>query len=568
MAQDVKYKISLEDKFSSPMRRANDSVSSFDEKVVSTNKSTSSFIKKLGLITAGVIAIKKAFDLSKKAFTLGADMEQTEIAFGTFLRSAEKGKQVIAELNEFANVTPFDNDEIIKTGRVLLAAGIPAEKLTGRLKTLGDIAAGTNVPITDLGNIYSKAMNKGKLQAEELNQLAERGIPIIEVLSKEFGVTKQEVFDLGSKGKITSDVMNKAFNRMTEKGGIFFNLMEKQSKSASGLFSTLQGKVKLVGVEIGKRMLPAQKNLVKNTISLVDKINQWVKIPVAEEIQKEQKQINLLVAQLTSANTSEEKRKEILDEIKNINPKVTEGIDRENISTERLVKNLQAYNEEAVKRIVVSNLEEKETKQLIKVAKKREKLLNNELMALEAITDFDKNIAFSDKLTTDEKIKTAKNRLNQILKEQEATGKLGSIYVDASSAIGGTVDTRTKEQKVLAKLNIAQANIIENQKSLNKEENKGLDLSKRVEAAKKLLGITDKVSTTPITAQVTGLDKVEDQVTRITSAAPKTFNININNLVEEFNINSQTVTEGASEAKNIVVEELTKAVIDVQARAS
>ena len=259
--KDVRYRISLEDRFSKNIKRAEKNTSSFERKIIQAGKAVAVFF--------GARAILKVGNSVRK---LGAEMEQTEIAFGTFLRSADKGRKVIAELNEFANVTPFDNEEIIKSGRVLLAANVPAEELTDTLKTIGDIAAGTNVPITELGSIYAKVMNKGKLQAEELNQLAERGIPIIDELSKQFGITKQEVFELGSKGKITSDIMQDAFKRMTKKGGIFFNLMQKQSESAAGLLSTFTGKMKLAGVELGKRMLPAAKKVTKQLIGFADKL--------------------------------------------------------------------------------------------------------------------------------------------------------------------------------------------------------------------------------------------------------------------------------------------------------
>jgi hypothetical protein len=66
---------------------------------------------------------------------------------------------------------------------------------------------------------------------------------------------------------------------------------------------------------------------------------------------------------------------------------------------------------------------------------------------------------------------------------------------------------------------------------------------------------------------VEGIGQVEEQVTKITSAAPKVFNINIESLIEELSINSQTVTEGVSELQNVVTEALTRAVADVQARA-
>ena len=159
--------------------------------------------------------------LGKKVVGLGVDMEKTRVAFSTFLGDTDKANNLIEQLNTFANVTPFNNAEIIKSGRLLLSAGIGAEDIVKNLKMIGDVSAGANVPITELSAIFQKATNKGKLQAEELNQFAERGIPILDVLSKMYGKSKEEIMKMGSQGKITSDVMNQAFQQMTSDGESF-----------------------------------------------------------------------------------------------------------------------------------------------------------------------------------------------------------------------------------------------------------------------------------------------------------------------------------------------------------
>lgn len=266
MAVDIEYVIRLNDKLSNKLRVVQTQVDKLNNKV---NKTKSNFSGLAGTFAriGGTVALGMA---AKAVVTLGANMEQTRVAFATFLGDAEKANVLIAQLNEFANVTPFNNEEIIKSGRLLLAAGIPAEKITDQLKQIGDVAAGANVPITELAAIFQKATNKGKLQAEELNQFSERGIPLLDELSKMFGKSKEEVLKLGSQGKITSGVMNQAFTNMTSEGGIFFNLMEKQSKTLGGRFSTLIGKLQTLGIAIGEALIPVLGVLTNVAIALVE----------------------------------------------------------------------------------------------------------------------------------------------------------------------------------------------------------------------------------------------------------------------------------------------------------
>lgn len=266
MAVDVIYTIRAVNKATGPVQEVTKGFKQADSQAVSLNNT----VKGLGATLRRAFAAIGAIRAAKEVLTLGINMEQTRVAFATFLGDAEKANTLIDQLNEFSNVTPFDNAQVIQSGRILLSAGTAAEDVTSQLKMVGDVAAGANVPLNELANIYAKAMNKGKLQAEELNQLSERGIPIIQVLSEKFGVTKEEVFKLGSEGKITSQVMNQAFNSMTSEGGLFFDMMRKQSETAGGRLSTLLGKAQTLGIKIGEALLPAVNAFADFSIALLD----------------------------------------------------------------------------------------------------------------------------------------------------------------------------------------------------------------------------------------------------------------------------------------------------------
>ena len=152
--------------------------------------------------------------------------------------------------------------------RLLLAAGIEADGVTKHLKAIGDVAAGSNVPITELTAIFQKGFSKGKIQGEQLDQFAERGINIIPELAKAMGVAEDAVRDLGSKGKITRDHLVLAFQNMSSEGGTFFDLMKKQSATVGGRFSTLIGKLQLTGIEIGEKLLPVMGQFVDVALRL------------------------------------------------------------------------------------------------------------------------------------------------------------------------------------------------------------------------------------------------------------------------------------------------------------
>ena len=203
---------------------------------------------KAGLVVGAVALLTKGL---KASVVASANLETIETSFVSITGSASEAKDVMEDLASFTASTPFQLEGVAKAARQLITAKGDTEGLTEELQTLGDIAATAAVPIEDLAAIYTKAFNKGKVQAEELNQISERGIPIIKVLADQYGVTKEEVFKLGSEGKIAFSDLQTALRSMSEEGGIAFGAMERQSETLNGKWSTLKDNLNLAAGAMG-----------------------------------------------------------------------------------------------------------------------------------------------------------------------------------------------------------------------------------------------------------------------------------------------------------------------------
>lgn len=182
-----------------------------------------------GLALVTVSGIKSAMSL-----------EQNKVAFTTMLGSAEKAGAVLKDITKFAATTPFELPEIQNSARSLLAFQIEAEKLEPTLRAVGDVASGVGAPIGEIAELYGKAHVQGRLFGEDINQLTGRGIPIIGELAKQFGVAESEVKKLVEEGKVGFPELETAFNGMTSEGGMFFGMMEAQSKTAVGAISNIK----------------------------------------------------------------------------------------------------------------------------------------------------------------------------------------------------------------------------------------------------------------------------------------------------------------------------------------
>ena len=150
------------------------------------------------------------------------------------LKSRDAADRLNAQVVKFAATTPFELPQLQAATQKLLAFGVASSRIIPTLRQLGDVSAAIGAPIEEIAEIYGKARVQGRLFAEDINQLTGRGIPIIQELAKQFGVTDGEVKKLVEDGKVGFAQLEKAFEGMTAEGGIFFGQMAEQSATLGG----------------------------------------------------------------------------------------------------------------------------------------------------------------------------------------------------------------------------------------------------------------------------------------------------------------------------------------------
>lgn len=212
----------------------------------------------LGRIGIGSIAaMAGSFAAVLAPIRKAAEMEQVQTAFSTLLGGADKAKAALSDLKDFAAKTPFEFPELADAARSLIAFGIEQKDLIPTLRAVGDVASAVGAPIGEIAEIYGKARVQGRLFAEDINQLTGRGIPIIQELAKQFGVAETQVKGLVEKGSVNFSNLEAAFVSLTSKGGKFFGMMDQQSQTVAGRWSTLKDRFNELLTGIGEKMLPA-----------------------------------------------------------------------------------------------------------------------------------------------------------------------------------------------------------------------------------------------------------------------------------------------------------------------
>lgn len=234
------------------VKRLKDEYAAFKEEagetVEANEKMSVSLTKVLGVI-GGVTALK---NFATELVNVRGQFQQLEIAFSTMLKSKEKADKLMSELVDIAAKTPFDLQGVASSAKQMIAYGSSAENVGDELVMLGNVTAGVGSQLSEIAYLYGTLRTQGRAYAVDIRQFAGRGIPIYEELAKVLGVTKDEVSGLVKEGKVGFKEVEQAFKNMTSESGIYYNLMQEQSKSLTGQLSNLGDAWDTMLNEIGK----------------------------------------------------------------------------------------------------------------------------------------------------------------------------------------------------------------------------------------------------------------------------------------------------------------------------
>lgn len=145
------------------------------------------------------LSLVKGFNRLKNIDTAKAQLEGLKM-------TVDEVEAVMDSAMKSVKGTAYGFDEAATAAASAVAAGIkPGKELTRYLGLVGDAAAQSKLSFTEMGSIFNKVMASGKISMEEVNQLADQGIPIYKMLSEQLGVTQADVREMVSAGKVDSE---------------------------------------------------------------------------------------------------------------------------------------------------------------------------------------------------------------------------------------------------------------------------------------------------------------------------------------------------------------------------
>lgn len=543
MATDVKYLISLQDKFSGKMNTINKSTQSLDKNLGRAIGRFASFAAVGAVLTSSV---KKIADFEEQVSNLSAITGAT----------GEDLDFLANKAIELGGATTKSSIDTVKAFKLiasakpeLLSNAAALAKVTEEAITLSE-ASGLDLPVA--ATALTDSLNQFGLAADQSSR-------VINILAAGSKFAAAEIPDLTMSLKEFGGVADSLNISIEESAAAVETLSSKGLKGARAGINLRNVFLKL-GASTDKRLNPKVVGLSKaleNLAEIEDDTTKLTKmfgrqnVLAAQTLIKERKRVDELTGALTGTTVAYEQASINTD---NLNSdfkrlgtsweKLVLNLNEGSGSISKSLRSVTQFATEFLDKLDRINKTDKDIS--LGEASRQMEMFRASLIGVTDVKDVEKKVV--------RKILLLNQEIKGLKAERE---ELGPKRVDkAFKGVGGFIRGQLGREKEL-------------NRSIVKERLSGL--SEYKEQLRKILisGDFEKLITkepeVPEEEVVEGFDKVEDQVTRITSAAPKTFNINIQKFVENFSVQSETIKESATDVREFFVEQMSLMLADVQA---
>lgn len=194
--------------------------------------------------------------------------ELSERSLEAILQNKPKADEIFNKTVELAVKSPFRIKDLVDYTRQLSAYRIESDKLYDTTKRLADVSAGLGVDMGRLILAYGQVKAAAYLRGSEVRQFTEAGINMYGELQQYFKEVKGEAYttaqivDMISKRKVTFEDVEAIFQRMTDKGGTFYNMQEIQAETLQGKISNLKDAFDVMLNDIGKANEGTMKGMI------------------------------------------------------------------------------------------------------------------------------------------------------------------------------------------------------------------------------------------------------------------------------------------------------------------
>lgn len=205
-----------------------------------------------------VFSVSQIEGYIRKIVEVRGQFELQQVALRAILQDKDKADKIFSQTMQQALKSPFQAMQLVAFTKQLAAYRIESDKLFDTTKRLADVSAGLGVDIQRLILAYGQVKAAAYLRGTEVRQFTEAGINLYGELQSYFEEVKGEAYttaqivDMISKRMVKFEDVEAVFQRMTDKGGLFYNMQEVQVNTLHGQINRLKDVISIMQNEIGK----------------------------------------------------------------------------------------------------------------------------------------------------------------------------------------------------------------------------------------------------------------------------------------------------------------------------
>ncbi len=397
--------------------------------------------------TAGIAAAGKAlYDVGSECVMAYAKIQDLQVSFETLTGSVSLATDLLDQLRQYGNTTPYDTEGLAQAARLMLSYGMSLDEVMPTMRQLGDISMGDNQKLQSMTLAFAQMSAAGKVAKQDLNQMVNAGFNPLQQISEKTGESMGVLLDKVSAGAISVDEIKQAFRDATAEGGKFHNMAVNMSDTVNGKLSTMEDEWESLKAAVGELIAPSVISGIEALTSVI------------------QTMANVVT---TTADAYRGLRDSIRDAQMEANGDVSTGRRQK---YEKATENALTYAKNkgksgktvqeqlAIRNKAISNAIAFETN-----GKGNKNSLANKDYEIKAMRNYISSV------TKEDKKKAAQRVLNKLLEERKMTAGRIAAYEkaltqspfksSAPSAGGGKVTTKTTARTTAAKKGLTEADV-------------------------------------------------------------------------------------------------------------
>ena len=235
----------------------------------------SSYISRWAQRMAFAFSINTVQGFVEQIAAVRGQFELSQRSLESILQNKPKADEIFNKTVELAVKSPFRIKDLVDYTRQLSAYRIESDKLYDTTKRLADVSAGLGVDMSRLILAYGQVKAAAYLRGTEVRQFTEAGVNMYGELQQYFKEVKGEAYttaqivDMISKRKVTFEDVEAIFQRMTDKGGTFYNMQEIQAETLQGKISNLKDAFDVMLNDIGMANEGTFKGMISSVTELL-----------------------------------------------------------------------------------------------------------------------------------------------------------------------------------------------------------------------------------------------------------------------------------------------------------